>query len=59
MKLNALLMSTVLAAGSMMTVNAYADSTARVAAASALGSVAGTALGKIWVAILVQPWVLL
>lgn len=46
MKLNALLMSTVLAAGSMMTVNAHADSTARVAAASALGSVAGTALGK-------------
>ena len=41
MKLNALLMSTVLAAGSMMTVNAHADSTARVAAASALGSVAG------------------
>ncbi len=33
MKLNALLMSTVLAAGSMMTVNAHADSTARVAAA--------------------------
>ena len=46
MKLSAVLLSTALAAGSMMTVNAHADSTARVAAASALGSVAGTALGK-------------
>ena len=44
MKLNALLCSTVLAT-SMMTV-AHADNTTHVAAASALGSVAGTAIGK-------------
>ena len=48
MKLNAILLSAAMAAGSMMTVSAHADSTARVAAASALGSVAGTALGKTW-----------
>ncbi len=44
MKLNTLLCSAVLAT-SMMTV-AHADNTTHVAAASALGSVAGTAIGK-------------
>jgi len=43
MKLNTVLLSAALATTSMMTVNAYADNTTRVAAASALGSVAGTA----------------
>ena len=46
MKLNTLLMSATLATASMFTATAYADSTTRVAAASALGSVAGTAIGK-------------
>ncbi len=46
MKLNVVLLSTALAASSLMTINAHADSTTRVAAASALGSVAGTAVGK-------------
>lgn len=46
MKLNALLISTSLAVASMFTVTAHADNTTRVAAASALGSVAGTAIGK-------------
>ena len=44
MKLNALLCSAVLAT-SMVTV-AHADNTTHVAAASALGSIAGTAIGK-------------
>ena len=46
MKLNAMLFSAALAAGSMLSANVYADNTTRVAAASALGSVAGTAIGK-------------
>ena len=46
MKLNTLLMSATLATASMFTATAYADSTTRVAAASALGSVAWTAIGK-------------
>jgi uncharacterized protein YcfJ len=46
MKLNALLLSATLATASMFTVTAHADNSTRIAATSALGSVAGTAIGK-------------
>ena len=39
-------MTATLATASIFTAHAYADNTTRVAAASALGSVAGTAIGK-------------
>lgn len=54
MKLNAMLMTAALATASMLSANVYADNTTRVAAASALGSVAGTAIGKIWAVLLEQ-----
>ena len=54
MKLNAMLMTAALATASMLSANVYADNTTRVAAASALGSVAGTAVVKIWVVLRVQ-----
>ncbi len=57
MKLNALLCSAVLAT-SMVTV-AHADNTTHVAAASALGSIAGTAIGKSMGGTSVQQLVLL
>ncbi len=41
MKLNAMLMTAALTSASMFSANVYADNTTRVAAASALGSVAG------------------
>ena len=46
MKLNTLLFSAALAVTSVFTVNAHADNSTRIAATSALGSVAGTAIGK-------------
>ena len=44
--LKTLFMTATLATASIFTAHAYADNTTRVAAASALGSVAGTAIGK-------------
>lgn len=46
MKLNALLLSATMVAASIFTVSAHADNSTRIAATSALGSVAGTAIGK-------------